>query len=209
MRVVDTGKASAAENMALDEQFLKQAEPLIHFYDWEREAATYGHFTDPSELLLPDHGLDLAKRPTGGGIIFHTNDLAFSILMTACSTNTLDNYHAINRRIAQAIEAFTEGRVVPNFYTEQKVERPTFCMKAPTIYDLVVANKKVAGAAQRRTKYGLLHQGSICLHAPGPLPLRDKALAAAIQKNSYPIAPDLPLELAREKLKLKIVEFFL
>ncbi len=37
------------------------------------------------------------------------------------------------------------------------------CFAGPVQYDIVVAGAKVAGAAQRRLKRGLLHQGSILL----------------------------------------------
>lgn len=35
------------------------------------------------------------------------------------------------------------------------------CFEAPVMHDVVVAGRKAAGGAQRRTKRGLLHQGSI------------------------------------------------
>ncbi len=36
-------------------------------------------------------------------------------------------------------------------------------MAHPTKFDIMLDGRKVGGAAQRRTKHGLLHQGSICL----------------------------------------------
>jgi lipoate-protein ligase A len=36
-------------------------------------------------------------------------------------------------------------------------------MAKPTKYDVMVGGKKVGGAAQRKTRHGFLHQGSISL----------------------------------------------
>ncbi len=43
-----------------------------------------------------------------------------------------------------------------------------FCMAKPTKYDVMWEGRKVAGAAQRKTKKGFLHQGSIALVMPPP-----------------------------------------
>jgi lipoate-protein ligase A len=77
--------------MELDRALLLDLEgerdPVLHLYDWETDAATYGHFIDPGNFLniegVKKNRLDLAKRPTGGGIVFHNCDLAFSVLMPA------------------------------------------------------------------------------------------------------------------------------
>ena len=56
---------------------------------------------------LEASGLHLARRPTGGGIIFHLTDFAFSVLIPAnhpsFSQNTLENYALVNRPVAFAI----------------------------------------------------------------------------------------------------------
>ena len=41
-----------------------------------------------------------------------------------------------------------------------------FCMAKPTKYDVIWKEKKIAGAAQRKTKQGFLHQGTISLIPP-------------------------------------------
>ena len=117
MKVLDTGTRSAQANMDLDATLLEELEePLLHFYDWEGEAATHGYFIQPEKFLnlkrVKAHKLSLARRPTGGGIVFHNCDLAFSVLIPAThpsfSTNPLDNYAFINRRVVEAIAAFCQ-----------------------------------------------------------------------------------------------------
>jgi len=174
---IDTGKRSAAENMALDAALLEdlkvEREPILHLYDWNQEAATYGHFIKPEKCLnlegVEKLSLQLAKRPTGGGIIFHTCDLAFSVLVPAThptfSLNPLDNYAFVNNRVIEAINQMVElpAELLPAEPTPLDESCKHFCMAKPTKYDVMIQGKKVGGAAQRKTKDGYLHQGSISL----------------------------------------------
>jgi lipoate-protein ligase A len=41
-----------------------------------------------------------------------------------------------------------------------------FCMARPTQYDVVSGGLKIAGSAQRKTRRGYLHQGTISLAPP-------------------------------------------
>ena len=78
------------------------------------DSATFGYFVNPGKFLDLDHvrekGLNLARRPTGGGIIFHLWDMAFSVIVPAhCpefSMNTLDNYAFVNCVVLEAVGEF-------------------------------------------------------------------------------------------------------
>ncbi|MEZ5314980.1 MAG: lipoate--protein ligase family protein [Chlamydiales bacterium] len=179
-RCLDTGIRNAAANMALDSALLADAEyereATLHFYEWEREAATFGYFIDPKKFLnleeIVNKKIDLAKRPTGGGIIFHNCDLAFSIIVPAShpafSNNSLENYAFVNRRVVEIITSMTD--LSTHLFVENLEpfdnDCKSFCMAMPTKYDVMIQGKKVGGAAQRKTKYGYLHQGSIAIGSP-------------------------------------------
>lgn len=174
---LDTGEKSAKENMELDRVLLRELAtrryPLLHLYDWAHPSATYGHFIAPEKFLAMEEvearGLDLARRPTGGGIIFHTCDLAFSLLMPAhdpaFSQQPLDNYIFVNERVKEAIFRFNgeKPELLPLEPLPLSSACSSFCMAKPTKYDLMLGGKKVGGAAQRKTRFGYLHQGSIAL----------------------------------------------
>lgn len=155
--------------MALDQELLDNIEePTLHLYEFEKPSATYGYFIRPFDHLTEAaKELDLAKRPTGGGIIFHTHDLTFSLLIPAAHPgflkNTLDSYAFVNKTVAQALTKFL-GKD-PSLFTQKGPNAP-FCMAKPTVYDVMIEGKKVGGAAQRKTKKGLLHQASIQLGMP-------------------------------------------
>lgn len=174
---VDTGKRTASENMAIDEALLIDLEHeqhgILHLYDWEKDAATFGHFIDPAKFLnlegVAKRGIELGKRPTGGGIIFHHCDLAFSVLVPAShagfSMNPLENYAFVNNRVIWAIgQVFNlKMELLPEEPEKLDAHSARFCMAKSTKYDVVIEGKKVGGAAQRKTRHGFLHQGSISI----------------------------------------------
>ena len=225
-KILDTGAAGAAENMALDQTLLEglgeEKRPILHFYDWKRESATYGYFTDPEKYLRPEEvkkrGLDLAKRSTGGGIVFHIWDLAFSVLVPAqCelfSKNTLENYRFVNQTVLKAAQEFLRLHKGLSLRPQDSVALDgacrSFCMARPTKYDLMLKGKKVAGAAQRQTKLGFLHQGTIALILPDFNYLDDllkegKHVIAGMRQSTYPLlgekATIKELPEGREELK--------
>ena len=178
MIVLNDHPLTASENMAKDLFLLSQlyntSSPLLRFYAWKHPSATYGHFIDPWKLLNQEKvlaaSLDLAKRPTGGGVIFHAFDLTYSFFLPstspAFSKKTKHNLEWIHGIVASAIEKTIGEKcsLVPSHCGEGT--RPTFCMAEPVCFDILVDGKKVAGGAQRRTKQGFLHQGSISLFPP-------------------------------------------
>lgn len=210
-QIIDSGRLAPVAIMDKDADLLRHlqssSQPRIHFYEWDRPCLTYGYFTDPTRYLdssaLNHHQIDMARRPTGGGIIFHLTDLAFSLLIPSSypglSVNTLDNYALVNRRIAKAVQQFTSHSFKPTLLTEEwgceMAECHGFCMAKPTQYDLVIQGKKVGGAAQRRTKQGLLHQGSLSLALP-PVSLlqnvlkNEESVVSAMQQHSFCLLQD-------------------
>lgn len=193
--LLDTGIGTAEENMRKDAELLEDLSEkgpgILHFYDWQEESATYGYFTDPSDFLelsaIESVGLKLARRPTGGGIIFHQWDWAFSLLVPSesCyfSRNTLENYAFVNTIVSKAVEEFLGGGLKPILTpVDEKPQDKAcgkFCMATPTKYDVVWEGKKIAGAAQRKCKQGFLHQGSVSLILP-----QEEILDKILKKNS-------------------------
>jgi lipoate-protein ligase A len=202
-KVIDTGIQSAQKNMELDGQLLESMNgaesPILHFYEWEAPSATYGYFIDPFKHLDMEQArsqIQLAKRPTGGGIVFHVTDFAFSLLMPAShpafSQNTLENYAFVNGIVTRAIAPLVNDSI-PSLLDREELSHssPHFCMANPTMYDVMINGRKVGGAAQRRTKHGYLHQGSIFLTMPpeGFLDsiLLDKEVVERMKDNSFPL----------------------
>lgn len=176
-QIINTGLRPADELMALDKKFLEDlSKPTLHFYRFKGPSLTYGLLMDPSEHLnldaLKDFNIAVARRPTGGGALFHMWDLAFSVIIPLeyipHIQTTLDRYLAINQLTEKALRPFIKDDLVKEFLakTPQGCVGERFCMAKPTQYDVMVAGKKCVGAAQRVTKQALLHQATISICAP-------------------------------------------
>lgn len=228
-QILDSGVRSAVENMQIDADLLDNLDPaglpILHFYDWKGDSATYGHFVNPADFLdLPKakkRGLSLAKRPTGGGIIFHIWDLAFSLLIPAehpyFSTSTLENYQFVNQRVLDAVQGFKKMermQLIPEDAPALDASCMRFCMAQPTKYDLLYEGRKIAGAAQRRTKQGFLHQGTIALKMPDfsyleEVLLPDTQVLTAMKANTFALLqPHEELQSGRLELKQYLEKSF-
>lgn len=202
--------------------------PILHFYRWKGPSATYGYFLNPKDFFV-DEGvqkekLTLARRPTGGGIIFHLWDFAFSALIPAAhpafSHNTLQNYATINLRVLAAVEEFLQARGCELTPEDGKILGEgcaNFCMAKPTKYDVMLKGKKIAGAAQRKTKEGFLHQGSISLTMPSKEFLQNVLcshldVTQAMQLYTFPLLGEekhSDLEPYKEQIQNLLIKHFM
>ncbi len=231
--IFDTGCQSAGENMKIDADLLATLEgrqqPILRLYDWQGKCATYGYLTKPEQYLnlqkVDEEGVSLARRPTGGGIVFHIWDLAFSVLVPAhCplfSQNTLANYALVNNTVQRAVEEFAGGVLTASIIAEDALALDAsckrFCMAQPTKYDVVWNGFKIAGAAQRQTKMGFLHQGTISLKTPDLTLLENVLLPGsrvleAMKANTFTLLPegatDQEYQEARNQIKQLLSNHF-
>lgn len=197
--LIDSGKKKAQDIMDLDQQLLMNLNPkdlpILHLYEWQEDSVTYGYFTNPYNYLKKENcRLSLAKRPTGGGVTFHLTDFAFSLFIPATSPyfseNTLENYAFINSQIGKLISALFGLKGAELLIPKNNCEKcANFCMAQPTQYDLTFNGLKIAGAAQRKTKRGFLHHGTISLaklpHELLETILIDQTIVKEIQSHSF------------------------
>lgn len=224
-KVLDTGPGLATEVMQRDVQLFQnletQQQGILHFYDWLHPAATYGCFVDPKKILLTTEGLDLGKRLTGGGITFHVADFAFSVIVPASHSSfssdpskVLRQYQYVNGLVSRALN----GLFPKNYEILQQEDASIykdFCMTKGTKYDLLSEGKKAVGAAQRRKKFGYLHQGSISLAVPRidflQTYLPSHLIEKMLQFTFSPLGESWDIQMlkdAREQLKAKLIEVF-
>lgn len=215
MILEEAGPKSPSWNMSVDAQALENISEasILRFYEWSAPSITYGYFVDPLEFFNPTeidkHGLELAKRPTGGGIIFHQDDLSFSLIIPASHPfyhlNSLHSYQKINGLVLEAIQQTIPSTIIQSCCFDS-APRGGFCMAKPTKYDILLEGKKVGGAAQRKTKKGLLHQISLCLKVPDPdwlgkILIDGAKVSQAIQFNSIGLGIE-----HRHSIKRQIIE---
>ena len=230
IKIIDTQTSSAKQNMEYDEEFLdslnENSDPILHFYDWEKPSITHGYFIDPAKFLNLDNadklGVTIARRPTGGGIVFHLWDLAFSFLLPShhpkFSRNTLENYRFVNDIVLDAVKDTFDLKKPMDLIGDDMLSLDhacsKFCMARPTKYDVMFFGQKVAGAAQRKKKNGFLHQGTISIVAPdkeilSKILLPNGQVEKAVLDFSFsPVKDKNELKGARLKIKENLREKF-
>jgi lipoyl(octanoyl) transferase len=166
---------SAALNMAIDEALLESAAvPTIRFYRWPSLALSFGYFGKFSDVAIYGAERDLVRRWTGGGIVFHGEDLTYSIVIPASdlvfNESSITIYERIHHALAEALNGVDQRAVVAggvdpggvSFGKHTVANGSGYnCFANPVRADVMMHGRKVAGAAQRRTRRGLLQQGSI------------------------------------------------
>lgn len=146
--------------MAVDEAFLRCCtQPVLRFYEWSKPAVSIGYFQ--SYKIVPP-GVSFVRRYTGGGLVDHAHDVTYSVILPSehvlYQMGTQYCYQKIHEAVAKGlVEA---GMRVDLARTDLR-EESAVCFEKPVRHDVVFEDKKVGGAAQRRTKQGCLHQGSL------------------------------------------------
>ncbi len=161
--VLDPEPHDAALNMALDEVLLGRAEePVLRVYRWMRPAVSFGYFGKVADVEAAWPEREMVRRWTGGGSVPHGADVTYTLLVPrGCAFFRLgaeESYRVIHECIAALL--VEQGRVV-RVAAATAVKVSAACFENPARYDLLADGGKIAGAAQRRTRAGLLHQGSI------------------------------------------------
>ncbi|HON89738.1 MAG TPA: biotin/lipoate A/B protein ligase family protein [Spirochaetales bacterium] len=158
MRLLTTGFNSAYWNMSVDEAILEMVasnavEPTLRFYGWQPHAISIGYFQGIEEEVDREAckrmDIDIVRRITGGGAVFHADELTYSIVIP-------ETHYLACHDILKSYESILQG--VINGFNELGLQAEF----AP-INDIIINNKKVSGNAQTR-KYGcILQHGTILI----------------------------------------------
>jgi lipoate-protein ligase A len=171
-----------AWNMAIDEALLRcGAGPVLRLYGWRGPAQSLGYF-QPSAEAMPD--IPFVRRYTGGGLVDHRRDVTYTVVMPRTHPLAALGLTESYRRLHQAVAAAMADAGLPAA-TIVETEDPvasTACFQRAVKHDVKLGRTKAAGAAQRRTRHGLLHQGSILPPAAGQRDAIRASLAPAIAR---------------------------
>jgi lipoyl(octanoyl) transferase len=162
--------------MACDEFLYEKAcgsEPqhiVLRLYSFKPRAVTIG-FSQP---MCSDRSIqrtiesyqDVSRRITGGGLVIHGADLPYTCIVHTSfgeRLKTVSDSYAFFHGIVQ--DAFSRCNLRCELHsTEQSSFRGSGrCFASPVKSDLMYNGKKIAGAAQKRKKGWILHQGSIAM----------------------------------------------
>ncbi|MBL8692851.1 MAG: lipoate--protein ligase family protein [Planctomycetes bacterium] len=214
-RLLRSGACAPADNMAIDEALLLcDGPPTLRLYRWNPHGVSLGYFQNSSQFDLPRfarEGVPVVRRLTGGGAIFHGDEVTFSIAAPVAhplfAGAVRESYDRVHHILAAALEACGAREVVPRGDAPllSEVLQSPWCFHESTAFDLVAARRKLVGSAQRRTGGRVLHHGSLVLRANRYTPevaslesLGGTADALRLEEaliESFGRALDAPLEL--------------
>jgi lipoate-protein ligase A len=164
--VLNSGRGEPAVNMATDEALLIHATetgaPLLRFYGWTEPAATFGYFQKHAEIERATQLRPLIRRPTGGGLVPHLADWTYSLVVPPrhewYRLRAEESYRRMHLWIQSALKRV---QIESELAGCCRKEMPGQCFVGYEKHDVLSHGRKIAGAAQRRNKCGLLIQGSI------------------------------------------------
>lgn len=200
--VIDTGPGDAAWNMALDEALLEAAPrlggPTLRFYGWRQPAASFGYFQRYDDVARWTTLRPLVRRPTGGGLVPHTADWTYSVVFPNGHAwhrlRAVESYRRLHEWLREAFESLG---LQPCLTSDALPGPGGQCFARAERFDLVWNDRKLAGAAQRRTRAGLLIQGSVQPPAEADRSAWQQAVLAAAARRFgvqwQRVDPDAPL----------------
>ena len=159
----DSEPRSAALNMAVDEALLETAaSPTLRFYRWLGPALSFGYFGSYADVADQRNDREIVRRWTGGGVVPHGDDLTYSVIIPAShpffARSSLEIYSDLHDAIREALKANGIDATLANSVSQKVSEN---CFSNAVRADVISEGRKIAGAAHRRSRAGLLHQGSI------------------------------------------------
>jgi lipoate---protein ligase len=163
MRVLVDPPRPGPENMARDLAILAEGVPTIRLYGWRPACVSLGYPQPETDIDLEaarELGVDVTRRPTGGGAILHAEDeVTYSVVLprNLAPAGLFDSYRFIARGVVNALAHFG----LKGDWMEGHTGRDPLCYLREEGVSVGVGGRKISGGAQRRTKTHLLQHGTL------------------------------------------------
>jgi lipoate-protein ligase A len=163
--------------MAIDEALLRcfttgSSLPILRLYGWTPPALSLGRFQNVSESLdlaaCKKADLTVVRRITGGGAIYHADELTYSIVCSPeqipPATSVKDSFRVLTgflREFYRRLSLDAAYAVDSSSANPRLGERTAFCFAGQESFDIMINGMKIGGNAQRRLKNLIFQHGSI------------------------------------------------
>jgi lipoate-protein ligase A len=148
--------------MLLDSYLTQQCtDEYFRMYQWLNPTISLGTTNNINEINLNyinEHNINIVRRETGGGIVFHNEDLCFSFI-TNYKLKPKENYYLIKTTIEKILLEL--GQTITT--THDTNIKSSICFNGSNNHEISIDNKKVIGIAQKLVNNRYLIQGSIQL----------------------------------------------
>lgn len=192
--LVSTPPLTAFEQMAFDEQTvrLRPRAVTLRFYHWtDGPAVTFGYAQRLSEVeraaAIQNFTGPRVRRPTGGGVVFHRDDLTFSLVFPSRErpAEIYKKFHGFMlaelARTGARVSAF-ERSLPAKAYAPSVNHTASACFINPVENDLLGADgRKILGGALRRFGETALYQGSLQIPGARTNPVCKNAVIQAVR----------------------------
>lgn len=169
--LVTSGKLSAKDNMLIDKELFEGFKPsdlpIFRVYEWET-SYTYGVSQNIETIKtkedLKHYSDNHAKRMTGGGILFHGNDISYSLIIPTTYVKSLSVKESYELICSFLMGFYTSLGLNPIYAKDLEMinlSKSEYCQEGFEPYDILVNGKKIGGNAQRRSKETIFQHGSI------------------------------------------------
>lgn len=180
--LVEPVPTDPAWNMALDEALWlgaihEDGPPTLRLYRWRAPSVSLGRLQRVEEEIDIEQcvarGVTVVRRPTGGGAVAHDGDLTFTLALPEAygdlPEGILESYARIHSGIVEGLRTVgVSAELAVSVQRSSGLRQAPPCFVAPTRYDVVWRDRKIAGGAQRRGHGLLLHQGTLTLSLARP-----------------------------------------
>jgi len=214
---------SAAENMALDaailSRYLEEDIPTLRLYRWSDPSFTYGISQDPADEIdikrCAENGIGVAGRMTGGGVLFHNDDVTYSFVCGKEDVGEPKSSLVSYREICAFLIRFYGSLGLKASFA---IEEPDFndnsgshelCAGSHEKYDIVIGKKKIGGNAQKRKRKAVFQHGSIPCGIDWDLQARYlKSPVGGLRAGVTSLSEELARVPDKEILENKLIEAF-
>lgn len=167
-RLIPLETHKAYMNMAIDEAVLtariaERVPNTLRLYRWKPSAVSIGKNQNPQETVYPEalrkHGVDIVRRISGGGTVFHdqTGEVTYSVTAKAASLGK--DIPTVYQRICEAVTDALRLLGIPADFSQGNEKN------CP---NLTVAGKKISGSAQTIKRGTVLQHGTLLLSTDLP-----------------------------------------
>jgi len=160
---------SGRDNMRLDLDLLASCErqldrAYLRFYTWRPPALSLGRF-EAAEVVDRQKaeacGVDLVRRPTGGRVVLHSEDLTYTLVMPRRERESVvTTYNWVSQCLVDGIRMLG-GAVEISRGGGVRFAGAKPCFLSAARHEIVSSGRKLVGSAQRVGRRAVLQHGSI------------------------------------------------
>jgi lipoate-protein ligase A len=169
LKVIPFGAYPPGFNMDLDSRLLALCEEdprtaFLRFYTWSPPALSIGYL-DKEEAVdaarAAEAGVEIVRRPTGGRVVLHDQDLTYTMVVPRQGPNSEAIYVWISGCIVAGLSALGAAVELAGSARTRSAVPGSPCFLSAARHEIVYSGRKIVGSAQRLGRRAVLQHGTI------------------------------------------------